>query len=189
MINAPFMRQSTNVAAFALVATIAIGTPELTAQRQGPGMRSRDARAGTVERAIRLADELQLTQAQQEQLESIRVDLLEQRTSRAVRFMTLTSEVQAGIREPEAVRQDHAALREGLGTSVTAFRDRFTEVLGEEQRAQLRQMDRRGTVRQRETRRGSRFERQRGMRRQVGVDRGRGGTRFRGRGRPGRGRG
>ncbi len=189
MINAPFIRQSTNVAAFALVAAIAIGTPELTAQRQGPGMRSRDARAGTVERAIRLADELQLTQAQQDQLESIRVDLLEQRASQAVTFMTLTSEVQAGIREPEAVRRELAALRDGLGTSVTAFRDRFTEVLSEDQRAQLRQMDRRGTVRQRGIQRGSRFERQRGMRRQPGADRGQDGTRFRGRGRPGRGRG
>ncbi|MCY4397867.1 MAG: Spy/CpxP family protein refolding chaperone [Gemmatimonadetes bacterium] len=188
MINAPFKCQRTNVAAFALVAAVAVGASELTAQRQGPGMRSGNAGASAVERAIRLADELQLTQAQRDQLESIRVDMLEQRASRTVSFMTLTSEVRAGIREPEAVRQELAALREELATGATAFRDRFTEILSEDQRAQLRQMDRRGAVRQRGIRRDPRFERQRGIRRQPGVDR-RPGNRFRGRDRPGRGRG
>ena len=185
MINVSFALRRATPVAFALVMTAVIGTPELTAQRQAAALGGRDAGAGMVERAIRLANELDLTQAQREQLEAIRVEALEERTSHAVRFMTLTSEVRAGIREPEAIRQELAAIREGGEAGREAFRSRFTEVFNEDQRQQLRQLARRGAWREPGVRRESRLERQRGVRRQGSYDRGRGGARFRGRGRPG----
>ena len=183
--NSPsFALHRATAATFAVIVATAIGAPESGAQQQRPGARAATG-AAMVEQAIRLADELELTQAQREQLESIRVDALEERTSRAANFMTLTSEVRAGIREPEAPRQEFAALREGSGATLEAFRNRFTEVLTEDQREQLRAMARRGVLRQRGIRDGSRIDRQRGVRRQGALDRGRGGSRFRGRNRPG----
>lgn len=181
---ASFALHRANAATFTLIFATAIGTPESDAQQRGAGART-TAGTALVEQAIRLADELELTQAQREELESIRVDVLGERTSQAARFMVLTSEVRAGIREPEALRQEFAALREGRAADRDAFRDRFTEVLTDDQREQLRAMTRRGALRQRGIRDGSRIERQRGLRRQGAPGRGRGGSRFRGRTRPG----
>ena len=180
MRNASFLLRRAAATTFALTMATVIHTPELTAQPQRAAVRARDAGASMVERAIRLAGELELTQAQQEQLEAIRIEVLEERASQTVKFMTLTSEVRAGIREPEAIRQELAAIREGAGTKAAAFRARFTEVLNEDQLAQLREMNRRGAWRDRAGQRGSRLDRQRGMRRQERPDRGR-------RGRGGRG--
>ena len=185
MNTAPFGLHGTVAATFALVAATTIGTPELAAQRQGPGARTA-AGATAAERAIRLADELELTAEQRTQLESIRLEVLEARSERAATVMALVSEVRAGIREPEGMRQELAALREARGAGGEALRDRFSEVLTEDQKEQLWQMGRRGEWRRGGVPGRSRLDRQRGLRRQGSFDRGRSGFRSRARNRPGR---
>ncbi len=160
---------------FGLMVVSAAVAPDAAAQRRGGGSRAEGGWGGgpggavraavgsvTVERAIRLADELELTGAQRGQLESLRVELLEARTSRATQQIELLSEIQAGIREPEAMR---AAAREFAGQSresLSGMLDRYQEILTEEQLDELRQLNRRAAGLDRSVRnsRGSgRFDR------------------------------
>ena len=97
----------------------------------------------SVESVIRLADELELSAAQQEQLEAIRVELLETQTSRAVRQMEMISEIRAGIREPEALRADAMELAGQARETLGGMRERYDAILTEEQREELRQLNRR----------------------------------------------
>lgn len=129
-----------------LMAAVAAGAPEAAAQRATTnGWTS--ARTTGVENVIRLADELELTGEQRDRLESTRVELLELRTGRAVRQMTLMSEIQAGIREREAVRQEMAAFAEEARETMGGVRERLQEILTEEQRDELRRLNRRGAWR------------------------------------------
>lgn len=166
--------------ALAMVAT----TTGLQAQRQSPGPGARGApRSGAVERAIRLADELELTADQQAQLEAIRVELLEQRTAQTTAMLALRSEVAAGIREPEAVGEVMAERLQAARAAGESVRDRVGEILTDEQEEELQRMNRRAMWRQRGMRGRSRVEGQRGWRGERGFDRsrGRGGQRGRGR--------
>ena len=164
--------------------------PEASAQRWGGGSRAGGGWVGgwggairdgvgsiTVERVIRLADELELTGAQRGQLESLRVELLEARTSRATQQMALLSEIEAGIREPEAMRATAREFAEQSRESLGGMRDRYQEILTEEQRDELRQLNRRAGWRDRGVRnsRGSgRFDRIRDARARGAMDRWRG---------------
>ena len=108
----------------------------------GAGMRGGGGNF-SVESVIRLADELDLSAAQQEQLEAIRVELLETQTSRAVRQMEMMSEIRAGIREPEALRADARELAGQARETLSGMRERYDAILTEEQREELRQLNRR----------------------------------------------
>ncbi|MCY4573095.1 MAG: Spy/CpxP family protein refolding chaperone [Gemmatimonadetes bacterium] len=108
----------------------------------GAGMRGGGGNF-SVESVIRLADELDLSAAQQEQLEAIRVELLETQTSRAVRQMEMISEIRAGIREPEALRADAMELAGQARETLGGMRERYDAILTEEQREELRQLNRR----------------------------------------------
>ena len=194
MNRAYFSRVGVAASVFGLMAAAMWVAPELEAQRWGGnrgGGWSAGMRGGggnlTVERVIRLADELELTAAQREQLESIRVELLETRTSRAVRQMELLSEIRAGIREPEAMRADARELAGQAGETLDGMRDRYDGILTEEQREELRQLNRRTAWRERgvrNSRGGERFDRMRDSRGRGAADRWRGAMdRDRGRGR------
>ncbi len=164
--------------ALAMVAT----TTGLQAQRQGPAGRGAVG-SGAVERAIRLAEELELTADQRTQLEAIRVEMLEQRTAQTTAMLALRSEVAAGIREPEAVRAvlaDRVSAARGTGESV---RDRLGEVLTDEQQEEFRRMNRRAMWRLRGVRERSQIRGQPGWRGGRSFDRGRGRGEQRGRGR------
>ncbi len=154
MIRAYFSRSGVVAAALGLMVTVMAVAPDVAAQRWGganrggwsAGMRTAGARIAvgnlTVERVIRLAGELELNAEQREQLESIRVELVEARARQAVRRMGLLSEIRAGIREPEAMRaearESAAQARESLG----GIRDRYAEILTEEQRREIRELSR-----------------------------------------------
>lgn len=130
---------------FGLILALAAGAHDVAAQqRAGAGFARGGANLG-VETVIRLADELELSGAQRDQLESIRVELLEMRTSQAARQMALLSEIQAGIREREAARQEFAGFVEIARETLGGARERMQEILTEEQRDELRQLNRRAT--------------------------------------------
>lgn len=175
-------RYSHATAALTLALALVVSTTGLDAQRQGAG--ARGAIGGSaVERAIRLADELELTAEQRTQLEAIRVEMLEQRTVQNTAMLALRSEVAAGIREPEAVREVMAERLGAVRATGESVRDRLGEILTEEQQEELRGMNRRAMWRQRGMRDRSRVEGQRGWRGGRGFDRGRGRSGQRGRGR------
>ena len=192
----------TTGATFGLLAAVAVFTTDLTAQRRGPAPRAATG-ATAVETALRLADRLELTQEQRDQLEVIRVELLEQRAAQSTKLMTLTSEIRAGISERTAMRQEFAAMREQGEESRRALRTRYDEIFTGEQKQQLRRLNRTSALRQQGTRSRPGVDRGRGIRGRgpidgrPGVDRGRGiqgrgpidrgrdGSRFRGGRRPG----
>ncbi len=116
----------------------------------GDAQRSRGPAASggqpVVEHALRLGDEIGLTPAQREQLEGMRIQQLEARQTAAARMLELRSEVQAGIREPEALRQEMQASREARQEDRAQQRSQVMDILSEEQREQLQSLarDRRG---------------------------------------------
>lgn len=186
MMRAYFSKVQVAAAVFGVMAAVTTVAPEVAAQRWGGGQRGGDRDAGwgadvrggggnlAVERVIRLADELELTEAQREQLESIRVELLEARASETVRRMELLSEIQAGIREPEAMRAHARELAGQARESLREMRGRYEEILTEEQREELRRLNRRNALRDRgvRSRRGNeRFQRMRNYRGRGAMDR------------------
>ena len=151
----------------------------LDAQRPGSAVRTA-AGAAQIERAIRLADELELTADQLAQLEAIRVEMLEQRTAQAAALMALRSEVAAGMREPEAMLQALAEQWRGMADARESLRDRFSEILTGDQGEELQRMNRRAMARQRGPANRGRVDRQRGPRGGRQFDRGRWPSRSRG---------
>ena len=154
-----------------MVAAMAVA-PELTAQQRWGGANRGDGAWGrsgnlTVEQVIRLADELELTEAQREELESVRVELLDARTSRAVRQMVMLSEVRAGIREPEAIRAGAGEAARETREMLGGVRERLSGILTEDQREELRRLNRRAALREwgaRDGRGGARLDRMRDRR-------------------------
>ncbi|MDE2764379.1 MAG: Spy/CpxP family protein refolding chaperone [Gemmatimonadota bacterium] len=187
-ITKPLARTAT--ATFGLLAAMALAVPDLSAQRRGSATRAATPGALTVvERALRHGDRLELTQAQREQLETIRAGMVDQRAEHSARMMRLASEARAGLGEPGAVREALAAMREKAGASRRELRGKYDEIFTDEQKQLLRRLARQATWRQRGARRGGPgWDRGRGIRGRGAVDRGRGGDRFRGR-RPPRGQG
>ena len=107
-----------------------------------------------IENALRLGDEIGLTEDQRGQLESLRLEVLEERQARAQNLMALRSEIRAGLREPEAMRQEMGDLREAMEERRSARRDQLESILSEDQRSQLRDMSRTRGPRGRQFRRG-----------------------------------
>ena len=179
MISKPLAR--TAAATLGLLATMALAAPDLSAQRRGSAPRATTPGALTlVERALRLGERLELTQAQREQLESIRADMVEQRVAHSARMMRRASEVRAGLSEPGAVREALAAMREEAGANRRELRGKYDEIFTDEQKHQLRRLVRQAAWRQQGARgRGPGWDRGRGIRGRGAMDRGRGGDRFR----------
>ena len=140
--NGHFSTNGVLTAAFGLIVALAAGAPRAAAQRAGPGT-WRAGGAVSVERVIRLADELELSGTQREALESIRLEMLEMRISRTSEQMTLISEIQAGMREREAMRQEIAQSMRTARETLGGTRERLQEILTEEQSDEFRQLSRR----------------------------------------------
>ena len=165
-------------ATLAVVATLAIAAPELAAQRGGPRQgAAQRAPAGTnvVEIALRLAERLELTQEQRDQLESVRAGVLERRAAQAARMMNLQSELRAGIRERASVREDLAGIREEAVAIRNTLREQSDGILTDEQKTELRQLARRVSWRQGISRGRPQMDRERSGRGRGAWDRGRGG--------------
>ena len=171
-------------ATFAAAAVMAVAVPDLSAQRRG----SARTAIGTnpVELSLRLAERLELTQEQRDQLEAVRVGMLEQRAQHSAKLMSLQSEVRAGIRERGSIREEFVAIREEAEAGRKALGEQYDGILTDEQKQELRQMTRRTAWRQGAVRGQTGTDRWRGTRGRPGMDRGRG---IRGRGQTDRRRG
>lgn len=144
--------------AFTLATSLAVlgvmGAQDLQAQRRGAGFRGqggmlRGGPGGGVERTLRLADEIELSGDQRAELEAIRQELVRARADEMVRMLELTSEVRAGLREPEALREALRGQRDAMDERVTATSERVDAVLTEAQRERLDELDaRRGAWRE-----------------------------------------
>ena len=183
MIPAPFTISNTVFraagATITAAAMIAIAVPGLSAQRRGAAAPAVTGMS-PVELSLRLAERLELTQEQRDQLEAVRVAMLEARAAHSSKLMSLRSETRAGIRERNSVREEFSAIREEAEASRDALRDRYDRILTAEQKRELRQMTRRAAWRQGAVRGRSGGDRWRGQRGRPEVDRWRGQ-----RGRPG----
>lgn len=166
-------------AALPILLATAVAPSGLDGQRQRPGGAAA-AGAALVERAIRLADELDLSADQRTQLEAIRVEMLEQRTAQAAALMALRSEIAAGMREPEALRQALGEQWRGGADARESVRDRMNEILTEDQQGEFQRMSRRDTARQRWPANRDRIDRERGPRGGRPFDRRRWPSRSRG---------
>ncbi|MCY3676040.1 MAG: hypothetical protein F4Z31_01470 [Gemmatimonadetes bacterium] len=174
--------RTTTVAAFMLVAAAAIGAQDAEGQRRGNasmrgnmGMRAGTVGLAPVEQALRRADALELTEDQVTRLEALRVGALAERTASTGRLMELASGVRAGTVERGAIREEMAALLEMGATARENLRDQLSEILTDDQQAELRQAARRAAW---QNRRGTmpRVDRRRGSWRGRGIDRGRRGA-------------
>ena len=170
------------VAALGLLTATALTAPGLSAQHRGPMARAAAPRVlALVERALRHAEGLELTGGQQDQLEAIRADMVERRVDHSARMMRLASEARAGLTETGAVREALATMREEAGGSRRALREKYGEVLTDEQRQRLRRLTRRAAWHPRGARGGGPgWDRGWGKRGRGAMERGRRGDRFRG---------
>lgn len=177
MITAPFAiskpTSTTAAATFGLLAALALAAPGLSGQR--PSSMPRASAPGAlrvVERAMRFGDRLALTQEQREQLEEVRADMVEKRADRSARMMRLASEARAGLGEAGAVREALAAIRREARAGRREFRSRYGEVFTDEQKRQLRRLDRRWAWRQRGARGGGHpgWDRRHGVRGRGAID-------------------
>lgn len=174
MNRAFFSRLGVVAGGFGMMLAAMAAASGAVAQRWGGDDRGGGRRAGpgggggqTVERVIRLADELELTGSQLDRLEAIRVELLEARAGHTVRRMELESEVRAGMQEPEAMRAQARELAGEARELLGGIRDRYAEILTDEQRDELRRLNRRAGWRDRGVRSGragDRFDRMRDSR-------------------------
>jgi len=159
-------------ATFAAATVMSVAVPDLSAQRRGSARTA--VATNPVEQSLRLAERLELTQEQRDQLEAVRVGMLEQRAQHSAKLMSLQSEVRAGIRERGSIREALAPIREEAEAGRKALRDQYDGILTDEQKQELRQMTRRTAWRQGAVRGRTETDRWRDMRGRQGMDRGRG---------------
>ena len=136
------MSHYTTLSRLALVPALALGLTAVVAVESAEGQRNRRGPAQSVEQALRLADELELTGEQRESLESMRQELVTERIQRSNELIELRSQVGAGIREPEAMRSHVEGMRSAAMDAAEARREQLTRLLTEDQRQALRSMTR-----------------------------------------------
>lgn len=96
------------------------------------------ARMNSVERILRLKEELKLTDAQVSQLESIRKELVAKRQDEARARIDLESRIAAGLTERRETRDDIEERVKKLRDEAEKNRERIEKILTEEQRDKLR---------------------------------------------------
>lgn len=162
----------TTMSAMAVAALIAMTVPtDAVAQRgprgdRGPGM----APGGGVEMLMRMRTRLELTDEQVERLDAIRRESVERRAAHRAEMDELRSQVAAGERTREELREAMEARREAARAMRDAQRERVEAVLNEAQLQQVEVM----RARMEGFRRG-RAAGERGMRGMRGGHRGPGG--------------
>jgi Spy/CpxP family protein refolding chaperone len=138
---------------------------------------------GGIETALRMREQLKLTDSQVAQLETLRKEVVAQRQAQAREMIELQSRVAAGQVKPEEMREQHAQRRDAMRTALEQRRARVEKILTDDQREQIG----------RAQRQHMRSMQMRGARRGMGPGRGPGMGPGRGQGmgpggmRPGRG--
>lgn len=111
----------------------------LPAFAQQPRMPRRDGGVG-VEGALRMREELKLSNAQVAQLESLRKEIVAQRQNAARDMIELRSRLDAGNIDRAEAHKQMAARREAMRESMQQRRERLEKILTTEQREQLGRM-------------------------------------------------
>lgn len=132
----------TMTSALALAALMALAAPtDGVAQRgprgdRGPGMRQ----GGGVEMVMRMRSQLELTDDQVERLDAIRQESVERRAAHQAEMAELRSQVVAGERTRDELREVAAARRQAAQAMRDAQRERVESVLTEDQLQQVQVM-------------------------------------------------
>lgn len=114
-------------------------------QRERPERGARPGFGG-VEAALRMREQLKLTEDQAKQLEALRKEIVAQRQSEASEMIDLRSRVEAGLIERDEAREQMEKRRESMREQMEQQRERIERILTDEQREQLRERARsRGT--------------------------------------------
>jgi hypothetical protein len=124
------------------------------------GDQMRDGGLG-VEAALRMREQLKLSDAQVNQLEALRKDIVAQRQNSAREMIDLRSRIAAGSLEREEARKQLQSRREAMRTALTQRHEQLGRILTEEQRDDLRRVQRQHARRMMRGERGPR-----------GIDRG-----------------
>ena len=137
----------------ALAAVLIASATPVVAQEPGPAPR-RPAGPVNVETALRMREQLKLTDSQVAQLEALRKELVTQRQNQAREMIDMQSRAAAGLIEREEMRKQMESRRESMRGAMEQRRDRMERILTDAQREQLARA--RGNVRRAELRRGGR---------------------------------
>jgi Spy/CpxP family protein refolding chaperone len=91
----------------------------------------------SVEAALRLKDELKLTDAQASQLEALRKEIVADRQAHARDMIDTQSRVAAGLLKPDDVRKQVEDKHDALRQTMQQRQDRIAKVLTTDQQQQL----------------------------------------------------
>lgn len=139
----------------AAMAALLVGMATPAAAQQGFGGPRFEGRGpgGGVEAVLRQRESLKLSEAQVNQLESLRKEIVAQRQNEARDMIDLQSRIAAGQVEREEARKQMESRREELRNTMEQRRERLEKILTDAQREQLRSQlrenfrDRRGDMR------------------------------------------
>ena len=98
--------------------------------------------AGGVEGVLRMREQLKLSDAQVNQLEALRKEIVAQRQNEARDMIDLQSRAEAGILEREEARKQLDARRDAIRESMKQRKEKLEKILTEEQRTELRHLQR-----------------------------------------------
>jgi Spy/CpxP family protein refolding chaperone len=127
-----------NAAVAALMMGMAM--PVMAQQREGEPARARTrAFGGGVESVMRMRETLKLNDAQINQLEALRKEIVAQRQNEARDMIDLQSRIAAGQIDREAARKQMQSRRESMRNTMEQRRERLERILSAEQHEQLQQ--------------------------------------------------
>ena len=127
-----------NAAFAALLIGMATPARAQQPQREGEPGRARGF-GGGVESVLRMRETLKLSDAQVNQLEALRKEIVAQRQNEARDMIDLQSRIAAGQVDREEARKQMQSRRESMRTTMEQRRERLERILSAEQREQLQE--------------------------------------------------
>ena len=120
----------------ALAAVLTASATPVVAQGPGPAPR-RPAGPVNVEAALRMREQLKLTDSQVTQLEALRKELVTQRQNQAREMIDMQSRAAAGLIEREEMRKQMQSRGESMRSAMEQRGERMERILTDAQREQL----------------------------------------------------
>ena len=147
------IKQWTSAATLLLVLSV----PALAQQPQtpdqpkapGPGMMHEGMHPGmlNVEAALRMKEQLKLSDAQTAQLDAIRKEMVAERQAHAQTMIDVESRLAAGLIKREDVRKQFEGKADAMRQTFQQRQDRVAKILTQEQQEQVQRMSRRMMMR------------------------------------------
>ena len=146
------MRLKTYAGTLAVLLAVAVPAtgqqPGMPRQPQQRAQGQMGPRALPVELALRMKEQLKLTDSQAQQLEAIRREIVTERQAQAQTMIDVQSRLAAGLAKPEDVRKQMQDRREAMRGTVEQRHERISKILTQEQQDQLQKATRRAALRQ-----------------------------------------